>query len=661
MLRLCIPQVRNLLLVVAAILFLSSSRTLAQSNASWLGAAGDWFDPNNISGGCTNWDICAHGKPSPSGNFNIFITVPGSAITLNSTAVVTNLTLASGNSLAGTNTNALNFEGTGATTLSNAGRIELQNGSSLNLSGVTRLTISGGGTILLDTSSNAIGSVGSSGGVLTNQEMVSGQGRLGLGGLEIVNKGTISAAGGTLTIEPNSSGLTNSRMLQAASGATLAIIFGSPAPINNAGGTIHAQTGSIVMISGPIITGGSLTTSGTGVFQTPGGGGTPTLSGVDLAGVFQLESGSSAILKGTVTNTGSLQLLGGAQLSMSGPVTLNGGGSITMSNVTSNIITAAEGVGTLTSHNVILGSGAIELAFTNAGTVEADQSVPLVIFSSLFGSGNEFKNTGTLTANTGSTLQVEGAFTNLAAGTLSGGTYKVNGTLELPGDITTNSANIALTGKTSQILDASSANALAKLASNSAMGSFTLAGDQNFSAPGGFSNAGSVKISSGSTFKASSYTQTKGTTTVNGSLAMTPSTGAINLNGGSLFGGGGTVTGKVVSSAVVTPAHSATSTGKLAIEGTYMQNSSGALEIRFASAKSFSQVNASGAVVLGGRLNLGFPTSFAPAIGSTFTILTGSSVAGTFATATGLTINTAEHFQIMYNANNVTLQVVSGP
>lgn len=656
---LCIPPVRYLVLFIVAMCFLSSSPTHAQSSASWLGGAGDWFDPSNISGGCTNWDICADGKPSPSGNFDIFISIAGSAVTLNSTAVVTNLTLVSGNSLVATSTSALNFEGTGGTTLSNAGSIELKNGSSLNLSGVTSLTISGGGTIALDTSSNAIGSVGSPGGILTNEETVSGQGGFGLGGLEIMNKGTISAVGGTLTLEPNSSGVTNSGTLQATTGATLAIIFGSPAPINNAGGTIHAQTGAIVIINGPIITGGSLTTSGTGVFQTPGGGGSPTLNGVDLAGVFQLESSASAILKGTVANTGTIQLLGGAQLSMSGPVTLSGGGSITMSNVTSNIITASGGVGTLISHNMILGSGAIELAFTNEGTVEANQPVPLVIFSSLFGSG-EFKNTGTLIANAGSTLQVEGAFTNLAAGTLTGGTYKVNGTLELPGDITTNSARITLTGTTSQILDASLANALAKLASNSATGSFTLAGNQNFSSSGGFSNAGTVKISTGSTFKASSYTQTKGATTVNGSLVMMPSTGAINLNGGSLFGGGGTLTGKVTSIAVVTPANSATATGKLAINGTYTQNSSGALDVRFASTKAFSQVNVSGAVALGGTLNISFPTSFAPTIGSTFTILTGSSVTGKFATVTGLSINSTEHFQVTYNANNVTLTVVSG-
>jgi hypothetical protein len=417
------------------------------------------------------------------------------------------------------------------------------------------------------------------------------------------------------------------------------------------------------MVDGPIITGGTLTTSGTGIFEIPSGGGTPTLNGVGLAGILQVDSAASAILKGTVTNSGAIltSSAGGSQLFMSGPVILNGAGSINLSNLSTNIISAAGGVGTLTSHNMILGSGVIELAFTNQGTVEANQSVPLVIFSSLFDSANKFENSGTLIANTGSTLQVEGAFTNLVSGTLTGGTYKVNGTLQLPSDITTNAAKITLTGTTSQILDASSANGLAKLASNSATGSFMLAGNQNFSASGGFSNAGIVKISTGSTFKAASYMQTKGTTTVNGALAMNPPAGAIEINGGTFLGGGGTVTGNMTSNATVVPANSTSATGKMVLNGRYVQDSTGSLDIRIMSAKSFSQMSISGAVTLGGTLNVSRAASFTPTIGSSFTILTGASVSGTFATVTGTGISNSEHFQVMYDTSNVMLHVVAGP
>src|SRR5271168_264224 len=94
---------------------------------------------------------------------------------------------------------------------------------------------------------------------------------------------------------------------------------------------------------------------------------------------------------------------------------------------------------------------------------------------------NSFNNTGTLTAATGSTIYFNnagGPFLNLVNGTLTGGTYDVAGTLELPGNITTNDAKITLTGKASQILNPNT-NALAGFITNAAKGSFDLKGSQS--------------------------------------------------------------------------------------------------------------------------------------------------------------------------------------
>jgi hypothetical protein len=44
-----------------------------------------------------------------------------------------------------------------------------------------------------------------------------------------------------------------------------------------------------------------------------------------------------------------------------------------------------------------------------------------------------------------------------------------------------------------------------------------------------------------------------------------------------------------------------------------------------------------------------------------FDILNASSVTGTFATVNGTMINSNEHFGVLYNATNVTLDVLSGP
>jgi hypothetical protein len=64
---------------------------------------------------------------------------------------------------------------------------------------------------------------------------------------------------------------------------------------------------------------------------------------------------------------------------------------------------------------------------------------------------------------------------------------------------------------------------------------------------------------------------------------------------------------------------------------------------------------------LSGTLNIGLLNGFVPALGSVFGILTASSVSGRFATVHGASINSGEHFVVKYNANNVTLHVVTGP
>ena len=98
-----------------------------------------------------------------------------------------------------------------------------------------------------------------------------------------------------------------------------------------------------------------------------------------------------------------------------------------------------------------------------------------------------------------------------ANGTLTGGTYNVTGTLQIPGNITTNDAKITLTGKTSQILNPST-NALTGFVTNGAKGSFDLKAGQTFTSAGTFTNQGAITIGKGSTFtvgSGGSYLQTE--------------------------------------------------------------------------------------------------------------------------------------------------------
>jgi len=54
---------------------------------------------------------------------------------------------------------------------------------------------------------------------------------------------------------------------------------------------------------------------------------------------------------------------------------------------------------------------------------------------------------------------------------------------------------------------------------------------------------------------------------------------------------------------------------------------------------------------LNGILNLALINGFVPALPDTFDIPNASSVSGTFATVNGTSINSNEHFGVVYNTN----------
>jgi hypothetical protein len=229
----------------------------------------------------------------------------------------------------------------------------------------------------------------------------------------------------------------------------------------------------------------------------------------------------------------------------------------------------------------------------------------------------------------------------------------------------TNAATITLTGATAQIIDFGGNNILAGFADNAATGKFTLAAGAAFSTSGtSFTNAGVFDIMKGTKFTGGSafdFTQTGGTLTVDGTLTST-TLGSVNLNAGSLFGIG-TVNEKVVDSATLTPGDSATSTGSLAVKNTYTQTATGALDIALdgTTTGKFDVLNVTKAATLNGTLNISLVTGFVPTVGSTFDILNASSITGTFATITGTSINSNEHFTVTVNGTDVVLTVVAGP
>jgi hypothetical protein len=594
-------------------------------------------------------------------------------------------------------------------------------GVSLGIPSSQTFTLSGSGSLIMgDGTSNSYNSQNYiNGNIFVNQQLVEGTGAIqDLNGF--TNSGTLNA---NIPTGPNGLQLlvyrtgttSNTGTMEASNGGSLYLSNS----LSNAGGSIEAVgANSVVTTNGMTISGGTLSASGGGVFNdTQGTLLDGTTNPVVIDGTLSIPpvgNNPGVAMQGTIKNTGTIALFSNSSSPNNGvgvpggeTLTLTGSGDFVMGDGTNNSYNNGlilNGNGILDNQSTITGTGQIGYVETitnqgtisanvpvgsadlvleiwregtggisNSGTMEAANGGELQIFPS-----NSFTNSGTLTAQVGSTIYINNRFTNLSNNTLTGGTYIVAGTLMIPGDIDTNAAKITLNGAASQILNPNS-NALANFATNAPKASFTLSAKQNFESASTFTNQGSIIINKGSTFtvgSGGSYLQTEGKTTVNGKLALStteektdeadsdsnPAAANIRIAKGSLLGNGGTIAAHVSSSGTVIPAASLTTTGKLGITGTYTQTAAGALDANIAGAASgqFNVLNVTGAATLGGTLNIGLLDKFVPAVGDTFEILTAKKVTGTFATVNGTKINDSEHFTVTYNAGNVTLTVVSG-
>lgn len=538
-----------------------------------------------------------------------------------------------------------------AGTINNLGTIQVKGGLFVNGSA----TLKGGSVPIAYPEGSIISLSGPT--TLINQSNIAGSGLIGDSNLTFSNQGIVNATDTANPLILSGHAFNNTATLEASNGGTLQI----QNTINNAGGTIEALAGSTVLVDSNtgVISGGTLATTGTGTFNTNSGTLDGTVNAVTNAGMFKVSQGNLN-LQGTLNNTGTIALdKSGYVVFLTKPTILTGSGKLIMSANTSFLTNSP--TNTLTNESTIEGTGFIggsdPMGITNSGSIIANQKTPLVISpDATLG----FTNTGKLIVNRGSTLNIEGLCNNFSGTTLMGGTYLVTGTLEFQNSIVTNAGSITLTGATAQILNSfTNTSALANLAANSALGSLSLGSGQILATATNFSNAGKTTVGAGSGFSVGgSYTQTAGTTTVDGAL-MAPA--GLTLQKGSLMGKG-TIAAAVSSSASVTPGDSSSKPATLAVTGTYTQNSGGSLNISIGgtAAGSFGQVAVSNGVSVGGTLVIKRIKGFVPAIGNTFNIVTGSAISGQFATVKGTSINSSEHFEVSYTPTAVTLTVVSG-
>ncbi len=572
----------------------------------------------------------------------------------------------------------LTLDGAGAQTLGGTGQVVFAgSGGQVNqlLSGAGPLTVAAGVSV---SDTTAGGFVGSSGQALTVDGTVTasaGQG-ITVAGSSVTNNGP--PGGTTASLQADGAALEvtnlqgNAGGIAASNGATLTLdgawqntgavsetvatidlrgtfktsglgtLSGSGGAIEFIGtltndGTLTLNGGTVnplYFLDGGTINGGTISTpNGTELETTQAGG---TLNGVTLAGTLL----TGEFINNFVDVTGGLTLApaglvmmeGNSELDFLGSQSLSGGGAVDFAD---NLVLA----------NGFNPSGLKGLYVPDSGDVlTIGPGVTVHGDTGFVGStaGGAVTNDGTIAADGGGAITVQKA-TNYAAGTLTAGTWEVadKGTLILstPDLIATNAADIVLDGAGSHFDNAPGTDILSGLAGNAAGGGLTVQNGYHFVTSQAFSNAGRVTVAAGSTFSTGNYTQTGGSTEIDGQLS-----GNVTLNGGTLSGSG-SVLGNVVNAAQVAPGSSSPSV--LTINGNYTQTAAGTLALKVGGATAgsqFDQVNVSGTATFDGTLNVTLLNGFAPDLEQTFDVLNFGASAGSFAVFNSPRINGAPAF-----------------
>jgi hypothetical protein len=612
--------------LLGALALTQGNATAAAITSTWTDGDGSWSNPANWDNGVPNNDAV-----------NTFTAVidNGATVTLDITAGMTSLfnaeptastlVLGSGNTLVVSDTvvndSVIAVNGPGGAglqvsgTFINEASLRASGGGTLNLLGTASISNSSSGVIQALTGSVvSLQNGGVVGGTLTTAgtgvieastgtslQDLTNSGYFRLNGSTTLLAGTVTNTGTFAVDQPGSGALqwsgtttlANTGTLLASGGGQFNLLGGT---VDNTGGTIKALNGSVIDLQSGTIIGGTLTTAGTGVIEASIAVG---LQDVTNAGFFRL--GSTSLVSGTVTNTGTFA----ADQPGFGALQLVGGGATLINQGT----LLATGGATLFT----IGTGTV----TNTGAFQVDANSMLGCF---------------LPVSECPTL----SNFNAATGTLTGGTYRVTGTLNFVGaNIVTNAATIVFDTSGSKVTDESNLDAFRNFAANT--GSFTLQGGRNLATPGSFTNSGAMTIASGSTFGAvgPTYVQTAGTTDVNGVLSAGS---LVDIRGGTLSGTG-FVGPNVKNGGTVAPGNSPM-TGVLFVGGVYTQISGGTLDIEIGgltAGTDYDVLRVFGNAVLAGALDIDLINGFDPTTDAFFDILlTGlflpGSVSGTFAT-----------------------------
>jgi hypothetical protein len=594
------------------------------SSALWTCTPGPAICVNPNNGGPQNYA------------YNIVLNSAGSAFNrLNLTSSVTvNSVLAHGGS-----TSLLDITPSGSLTV--IGNMTV--GDELSVRG----SLSVGGTLLIGPGGNFFGGGGS---LNVGAMTVAGSGQVAGGDFSNINLtnfagstltgGTWNINGGTVKLPGNI--VTNSANIYLGNGAQIL----NPSNTSALAGLNANQRGTFYIFSGSFATAGSFTNNNGSLFDSSLAG-TLTVNG-NLTNsnnsVVQAQQGGILTVTGNLTNDSSSTVqtqLGASTFNVTGTFFNNGTFGLLNSGDVANL-----GALVNTGHVHVVAGATLNDSLTNSGTIDIDGTHNVA--------GSLINNSGgVININSGGALNVDasgGPSSNLNDGTININHGSLNFTdnglgnaITLSGAGTINLLNGGLiTGSADETLDISSA---------------TISGNGSISGFGQIVNSqggGTTNIQSGGVIDVQNF-YVNGTTQVDGTL-ISPNVQV--AAGGQLTGNGGTIVGNLTNAGVLSPG-TGTAPGTLSVNGNVTLTPSSTFGEQIGGLNTFGQLLVSGNLFLDGTLDIQLLAGYTPSIGSTFLFIDPLAISGAFATINGSTINASEEFEVIYNANNVELCVVS--
>lgn len=388
--------VATLLVAICAV----SSPALSQTDVVWNGGIGFW---NNAA----NWTPNVIPNDAGGSTYRVLIddgNGTASFVTLNQSATVSGLVIDAEDTLDVQNGRVFTLAGD----VANSGTLMVSStGGNTYLRSSGTVSFTGGGTVVL--SSSAVNWIDGTATLINFDNTFSGAGNFGANALVVDNRGQIVATSATPFVldPPAATAWLNTGTLRAATDGHLRLNGGA---YDNAGGLITADDAAVVeLYSGAAVTGGTLSTTGTGEIQAASG--TAALADVASTGLLHVLNGRVLDLQGTINNSGTIWVDstgGNTYLRPSdSAVLLTGGGEVVLSDRTVNWVTAV-GSGTLTNvDNTIRGAGRLGnnvLFVDNQAEIVAEGSNRLLCDPP---QDMPWLNTGTLRASTGGTLGLD--------------------------------------------------------------------------------------------------------------------------------------------------------------------------------------------------------------------------------------------------------------